>query len=62
MASKFPEREPDSSRRIDEQPKNASMNDTQSFVQLLLVVSAVLITTRLLAVLAVKLGQPAILG
>ena len=38
------------------------MNDTQSFVQLLLVVAAVLITTRLLAVLAVKVGQPAILG
>jgi len=38
------------------------MTDTHGFVQLLLVLAAVLITTRALAVLAVKLGQPAILG
>ena len=38
------------------------MTDTHGFIQLLLVLAAVLITTRALAVLAVKLGQPAILG
>jgi Kef-type K+ transport system membrane component KefB len=38
------------------------MTDTHDFVHLLLVLAAVLITTRALAVLAVKLGQPAILG
>lgn len=38
------------------------MTDNHSFVQLLLVVAAVLITTRGLAVLAVAVGQPAILG
>ncbi|PYO09164.1 MAG: cation:proton antiporter [Gemmatimonadetes bacterium] len=38
------------------------MTDTHGFVQLLLVLAAVLITTRALAVIAVKLGQPAILG
>lgn len=38
------------------------MTDTHTIVQLLLVIAAVLITTRGLAVLAVKLGQPAILG
>ena len=38
------------------------MTDTHAIVQLLLVIAAVLITTRGLAVLAVKLGQPAILG
>jgi Kef-type K+ transport system membrane component KefB len=38
------------------------MTDTHSFVQLLLVIAAVLVTARLLGVLAVALGQPAILG
>jgi Kef-type K+ transport system membrane component KefB len=38
------------------------MTDTHSIVQLLLVLAAVLITTRGLSVLAVRLGQPAILG
>ena len=38
------------------------MTDTHSFVHLLLVVAAVLITTRVLSVFAEKLGQPAILG
>jgi Kef-type K+ transport system membrane component KefB len=38
------------------------MTDTQSFVHLLLVLAAVLLTTRVLSVLAEKLGQPAILG
>lgn len=38
------------------------MTDTHSIVQLLLVLAAVLMTTRGLSVLAVKLGQPAILG
>ncbi|MFL5529569.1 MAG: cation:proton antiporter, partial [Gemmatimonadaceae bacterium] len=38
------------------------MNDTHSVVVLLLVLATVLITTRGLSVLAVKLGQPAILG
>jgi Kef-type K+ transport system membrane component KefB len=38
------------------------MTDTHSFVHLLLVVAAVLITTRALSVLAEKFGQPAILG
>jgi Kef-type K+ transport system membrane component KefB len=38
------------------------MTDTHSFVQLLLVIAAVLISARLLGVLAVALGQPAILG
>ncbi len=38
------------------------MTDTQSFVQLLLVLAAVLLTTRSLSALAEKVGQPAILG
>jgi Kef-type K+ transport system membrane component KefB len=38
------------------------MTDNHSFVQLLLVIAAVLIATRALAVLAVAVGQPAILG
>jgi len=38
------------------------MTENHSFVQLLLVIAAVLITTRGLAVLAVAVGQPAILG
>ena len=38
------------------------MTDTQSFVQLLLVLAAVLLTTRALSALAEKVGQPAILG
>jgi Kef-type K+ transport system membrane component KefB len=38
------------------------MTDTREVVHLLLVLFAVLVTTRGLAVLAVKLGQPAILG
>jgi Kef-type K+ transport system membrane component KefB len=38
------------------------MTDTHSFVRLLLVVAAVLITTRVLSVFAEKFGQPAILG
>jgi Kef-type K+ transport system membrane component KefB len=38
------------------------MTDTHSFVHLLLVVAAVLITTRILSVFAQKFGQPAILG
>ena len=38
------------------------MTGAHAIVQLLLVIAAVLITTRGLAVLAVKLGQPAILG
>ena len=38
------------------------MTDTHSLVQLLLVLAAVLITTRGFAVLATRLGQPAILG
>lgn len=38
------------------------MTDANTLVQLLLVLAAVLITTRGLAVLANKLGQPAILG
>jgi Kef-type K+ transport system membrane component KefB len=38
------------------------MTDTHSFVHLLLVVAAVLITTRVLSVFAEKFGQPAILG
>ena len=38
------------------------MTGSYSIVQLLLVIAAILITTRVLAVLAVRLGQPAILG
>ena len=38
------------------------MSDTQSFINLLLVLAAVLITTRALSVLAERFGQPAILG
>jgi Kef-type K+ transport system membrane component KefB len=38
------------------------MTDTDSFVHLLLVLAAVLLTTRALSVLAEKFGQPAILG
>ena len=38
------------------------MTGRYSIVQLLLVIAAILITTRVLAVLAVRLGQPAILG
>lgn len=38
------------------------MTDTHSFVHLLLVVAALLFTTRVLSVLAEKFGQPAILG
>jgi Kef-type K+ transport system membrane component KefB len=38
------------------------MTETQSFVQLLLVLAAVLLTTRALSALAEKIGQPAILG
>jgi Na+:H+ antiporter len=38
------------------------MNDTQSFVHLLLVLAAALLTTRALSALAEKVGQPAILG
>ena len=38
------------------------MTDTQAFVQLLLVVAAILLTTRALSALAEKIGQPAILG
>jgi len=38
------------------------MTDTQSFIHLLLVLAAVLLTTRILSVLAEKFGQPAILG
>ena len=38
------------------------MTDTQSFVHLLLVLAAVLLTTRVLSVLAERFGQPAILG
>lgn len=38
------------------------MNDTQSFVHLLLVLAAVLLTTRALSALSEKVGQPAILG
>src|SRR6266513_6556904 len=38
------------------------MTDARTLVQLLLVLAAVLITTRGFAVLANKLGQPAILG
>src|SRR5450756_2179533 len=38
------------------------MTDTHSFVRLLLVIAAVLLTTRVLSVLAEKFGQPAILG
>jgi Kef-type K+ transport system membrane component KefB len=38
------------------------MTDTTSFVHLLLVLAAVLLTTRSLSALAEKLGQPAILG
>ena len=38
------------------------MTDTHSFVHLLLVIAAVLLTTRALSVLAERLGQPAILG
>lgn len=38
------------------------MTETQSFVQLLLVLAAVLLTTRSLSALAEKIGQPAILG
>jgi len=38
------------------------MTDAQSFVHLLLVLAAVLLTTRALSALAEKLGQPAILG
>ena len=38
------------------------MTDTNSFVHLLLVLAAVLLTTRALSVLAEKFGQPAILG
>ncbi|HCU10762.1 MAG TPA: cation:proton antiporter [Gemmatimonadetes bacterium] len=38
------------------------MTDTHSFVHLLLVIAAVLLTTRALSVLAERFGQPAILG
>ena len=38
------------------------MTDTHEIVRLLLVLAAVLFVTRIMAVLAVKLGQPAILG
>jgi Kef-type K+ transport system membrane component KefB len=38
------------------------MTETQSFVELLLVLAAVLLTTRSLSALAERLGQPAILG
>lgn len=38
------------------------MTDTHSFVHLLLVIAAVLLTTRALSVLAEHFGQPAILG
>ncbi len=38
------------------------MTDTYSFVNLLLVLAAVLLTTRALSALAEKVGQPAILG
>jgi len=38
------------------------MTDTHSFVHLLLVIAAVLITTRVFSVFAQKFGQPAILG
>jgi Kef-type K+ transport system membrane component KefB len=38
------------------------MTQTQSFVQLLLVLAAVLLTTRSLSALAEKIGQPAIVG
>jgi len=38
------------------------MTDTHSFVHLLLVIAAVLLTTRALSVLAERVGQPAILG
>jgi Kef-type K+ transport system membrane component KefB len=38
------------------------MTETQSFVQLLLVLAAVLLTARALSALAEKIGQPAILG
>jgi Kef-type K+ transport system membrane component KefB len=38
------------------------MTDTNSFVHLLLVLAAVLLTTRVLSALADKVGQPAILG
>lgn len=38
------------------------MTDTYSFVHLLLVVAAVLITTRVLSVFAERFGQPAIVG
>jgi Kef-type K+ transport system membrane component KefB len=38
------------------------MTETQSFVQLLLVLAAVLVTTRSLSALAERIGQPAILG
>ncbi len=38
------------------------MTDTNSFVHLLLVLAAVLLTTRALSVLAERFGQPAILG
>jgi Na+:H+ antiporter len=38
------------------------MTQTQSFVQLLLVLAAVLLTTRSLSALAEKFGQPAIVG
>ena len=38
------------------------MTETQSFVQLLLVLAAVLLTTRSLSALAEKIGQPAIVG
>jgi Kef-type K+ transport system membrane component KefB len=38
------------------------MTETNSFVHLLLVLAAVLLTTRALSVLAERLGQPAILG
>jgi Kef-type K+ transport system membrane component KefB len=38
------------------------MTDTHSFVHLLLIIAAVLLTTRALSVLAERFGQPAILG
>jgi Kef-type K+ transport system membrane component KefB len=38
------------------------MTDTNSFIHLLLVLAAVLLTTRALSVLAERFGQPAILG
>ena len=38
------------------------MTQSQSFIQLLLVLAAVLLTTRSLSALAEKIGQPAILG